>query len=437
MKAQIYVFSIHFTQRFLYMRPILAEVVTIGDEILYGQITDTNTQWMSTELDKIGIKTVRKSSVGDQEDKILQILEEAESRADIILLTGGLGPTKDDITKKMLCKYFDDTLVINEDALAFITDFFVKRGRPMTELNRQQAAVPSRCTYLANKTGTAPGMWFERNGTVFVSMPGVPHEMKYLMSNEVIPRLKTFFETPIIYHKMIRTIGVGESFLAEKIEHWEDNLPEHIKLAYLPSFGQVRLRLTAVGTDEEQLKQEVDAEIEKVLPLIGSSVFGFDNDDLEVAIGKELKKRALTVSAAESCTGGYISHMFTKVAGSSAYFMGSVVSYDNSVKINVLGVNPETIAQYGAVSEETVTQMAEGARKLMKTDFAIATSGIAGPDGGTPEKPVGTLWIACAMEGRTIAKKVQMANQRDTNIQYGSVVALNLLRKMMNGDYES
>lgn len=419
------------------MRPILAEVVTIGDEILYGQITDTNTQWMSTELDKIGIKTVRKSSVGDQEDKILQILEEAEGRADIILLTGGLGPTKDDITKKMLCKYFDDELVINEDALAFITDFFTKRGRPMTELNRLQAAVPSRCTYLANKTGTAPGMWFERNGKVFVSMPGVPHEMKYLMANEVIPRLKEFFETPIIYHKMIRTIGVGESFLAEKIENWEDNLPEHIKLAYLPSFGQVRLRLTAVGSDEEQLRKDVDAEIEKVLPLIGASVFGFDNDDLEAAIGKELKKRGLTVSAAESCTGGYISHMFTKVPGSSAYFMGSVVSYDNSVKIKVLGVDAETIAQHGAVSEETVTQMAEGARKLMNTDFAIATSGIAGPDGGTPEKPVGTLWIACAMEGRTIARKIQMANQRDTNIQYGSVVALNLLRKMMNGDYES
>lgn len=419
------------------MRPILAEVVTIGDEILYGQITDTNTQWMSTELDKIGIKTVRKSSVGDQEDKILQILEEAEGRADIILLTGGLGPTKDDITKKMLCKYFDDELVINEDALTFITDFFTKRGRPMTELNRLQAAVPSRCMYLANKTGTAPGMWFERNGKVFVSMPGVPHEMKYLMANEVIPRLKEFFETPIIYHKMIRTIGVGESFLAEKIENWEDNLPEHIKLAYLPSFGQVRLRLTAVGSDEEQLRKDVDAEIEKVLPFIGTSVFGFDNDDLEVAIGKELKKSGLTVSAAESCTGGYISHMFTKVPGSSAYFMGSVVSYDNSVKINVLGVDAETIAQHGAVSEETVTQMAEGARKLMNTDFAIATSGIAGPDGGTPEKPVGTLWIACAMEGRTIARKIQMANQRDTNIQYGSVVALNLLRKMMNGDYES
>jgi nicotinamide-nucleotide amidase len=419
------------------MRQIFAEVVTIGDEILYGQITDTNTQWMSTELDKIGIKTVRKSSVGDQEDKILQIFEEAERRADIILLTGGLGPTKDDITKKTLCKYFDDKLVINDDALAFITDFFVKRGRPMTELNRQQAAVPSRCTYLANKTGTAPGMWFEHKGKIFVSMPGVPHEMKYLMTNEVIPRLKQYFETPIIYHKMIRTIGVGESFLAEKIENWEDNLPEHIKLAYLPSFGQVRLRLTAVGQDEEALKQDVQSEIDKVLPQIKSFVFGYDNDDLEVAIGKTLKSQGFTVSAAESCTGGYISHMFTKVAGSSAYFMGSVVSYDNSVKINVLGVNSETIDAHGAVSEETVTQMAEGVRKLLKTDFAIATSGVAGPDGGTPEKPVGTLWIACAMEGRTIARKVQMANQRDTNINYGSVVALNLLRKMLNGDYES
>ncbi|AFK05208.1 competence/damage-inducible protein CinA [Emticicia oligotrophica DSM 17448] len=419
------------------MKLILAEVVTIGDEILYGQITDTNTQWMSTELDKIGIKTVRKSSVGDQEDKILQILAEAESRADIILLTGGLGPTKDDITKKTLCKYFNDELIINEDALGFITDFFAKRGRPLTEINRLQAAVPSRCTYLANKTGTAPGMWFEHNGKIFVSMPGVPHEMKYLMTNEVIPRLKTFFETPIIYHKLIRTIGVGESFLAEKIENWEDNLPEHIKLAYLPSFGQVKLRLTAVGSDENQLKKDVDDEIEKVLPLIQPFVFGFDTDDLEVAVGKELKKRGLTVSAAESCSGGYASHMFTKVPGSSAYFMGSVVSYDNSVKIKVLGVKPETIEEHGAVSEETVIQMAEGVRKLMKTDFAIATSGIAGPDGGTPEKPVGTLWIACAMEGRTIARKVQMATQRDVNIQYASVVAINLLRKMMNGDYES
>ncbi|PLK43638.1 competence/damage-inducible protein A [Emticicia sp. TH156] len=424
------------------MKLILAEVVTIGDEILYGQITDTNTQWMSTELDKIGIKTVRKSSVGDQEDKILQILEEAGSRADIVLITGGLGPTKDDITKKTLCKYFGDELIMNEDALAFVTDFFNKRGRPLTEINRQQALIPSRCTYLPNKTGTAPGMWFEKKegdqkGRIYVSMPGVPSEMKYLMTNEVIPRLKKYFDTPVIYHKMIRTIGIGESLLAEKIEHWEDSLPAHIKLAYLPSFGQVRLRLTGVGENEEILKQQVQAEVDKVLPLINSYVFGFDDEDLEVAIGKILKSKGQTVSAAESCTGGFVSHMFTKVPGSSAYFMGSVVSYDNSVKMNVLGVKPETLEAHGAVSEETVTQMAEGARALMKTDYAIATSGVAGPDGGTPEKPVGTLWIACAMDGKTVARKIQMSNQRDTNINYGSVVALNLLRKMLIGDYES
>lgn len=424
------------------MKLILAEVVTIGDEILYGQITDTNTVWMSTELDKIGIKTVRKSSVGDQEDKILQILEEAGNRADIVLLTGGLGPTKDDITKKTLCRYFNDELIMNEDALAFVTEFFNKRGRPLTEINRQQALIPSLCTYLPNKTGTAPGMWFEKKegnerGTIYVSMPGVPSEMKYLMANEVIPRLKKYFETPVIYHKMIRTIGIGESLLAEKIEKWEDSLPPHIKLAYLPSFGQVRLRLTGVGENEEILKQEVQEEVDKVLPLIQSFVFGFDDEDIEAAIGKLLKSKDKTVSAAESCTGGYVSHMFTKVPGSSAYFMGSVVSYDNSVKMNVLGVKPETLQAHGAVSEETVTQMAEGVRALMKTDYAIATTGVAGPDGGTPEKPVGTLWIACAMVGKTVARKVQMSNQRDTNINYGSVVALNLLRKMLIGDYES
>ena len=411
------------------MRPILAEVVTIGDEILYGQITDTNTQWMSTELDKIGIKTVRKSSVGDQEDKILQILSESESRADIVLLTGGLGPTKDDITKKMLCKYFDDELVINEDALGFITDFFEKRGRPMTELNRKQAEVPSRCTYLANKTGTAPGMWFVHNGIVFVSMPGVPHEMKYLMSNEVIPRLKVFFETPIIYHKMIRTIGVGESFLAEKIESWEDNLPEHIKLAYLPSFGQVRLRLTAIGINEEQLKKEVDAEIEKVMPLIGSSVFGFDNDDLEIAIGKELKKRGLTVAAAESCTGGYIAHLLTEKAGASSYYSGSIISYSYNAKESLLDVNHSILETKGAVSEEVVIQMAKGALQSLRTDYTIAVSGIMGPDGGMKDKPVGTVWIAVGNSDKILTEKFTFRFDRTRNIELTATNALNMLRK--------
>jgi nicotinamide-nucleotide amidase len=418
------------------MKLVLAEVITIGDELLYGQITDTNTQWMGVELGKLGIKIVQKTSIGDSESEILRILAEAESRADVILITGGLGPTKDDITKKTLCKYFDDELVINEDALGFITDFFTKRGREVSEINRMQAAVPSRCTYLANKTGTAPGMWFERNGKVFVSMPGVPYEMKYLMTNEVLPRVNSFFKTPIIKHQVIRTIGIGESMLAERIEDWEDNLPKNIKLAYLPSFGQVRLRLTGLGEDEAHLKEQIDLEVEKLLPQISKFVFSLEDEDLEYAIGRMLKESKQTVSVAESCTGGYVSHLITKVAGSSAYFMGSVVSYSNEAKMNVLGVKPETLEAHGAVSEETIKEMAEGVRKVMNTDYGIATSGVAGPDGGTDEKPVGTIWLAVASKENTIARKILMTKQRDTNIQYGSIAALNLLRKMIVGDYE-
>lgn len=419
------------------MKLVLAEVITIGDEILYGQITDTNTQWIGVELGKIGIKIIQKTSIGDSESEILRGLAEAESRADIILITGGLGPTKDDITKKTLCKYFDDELIINDDALAFITDFFEKRGRQLTEINRLQAAIPSKCTYLPNKTGTAPGMWFERNGKVFVSMPGVPYEMKYLMNNEVLPRIKTFFQTPILQHKVIRTIGIGESLLAEKIENWEDNLPKNIKLAYLPSFGQVRLRLTGFGDDEEVLHQQIDAEVEKLIPQIEKFVYSQTDEDLEFAIGRMLKEKNQTVSVAESCTGGYVSHLITKVPGSSVYFMGSVVSYSNEAKMNVLGVKSETLEKFGAVSEETIREMAEGVRKVMNTDFGIATSGVAGPDGGSPDKPVGTIWLAVASKNRTIARKILMTQQRDTNIQYGSVAALNLLRKMIIGDYDS
>ena len=413
------------------MRHIKAEIVTIGDEILYGQITDTNTQWISAELDKVGIKTVRKSSVGDNEADILNIFKEASERADIVLLTGGLGPTKDDITKKTLCKYFNDELIINQEALAFITDFFEKRGRKMTELNTLQAAIPSRCTYLHNKTGTAPGMWFEHEGTIFVSMPGVPVEMKYLMSAEVIPRLKAHFQTPVIVHQIIRTIGQGESFLAEQIESWEDALPENIRLAYLPSFGQVKLRLTGFGDDEEIVQKQIDAEIEKLKPIIGNFIYSYDNEELESAIGRLLKERNMTISAAESCTGGFVSHLFTRVAGSSAYFMGSVVSYSNEAKMKILGVKSDTLEAFGAVSEQAATQMAEGVRNLLGTDFGIATTGIAGPDGGTPEKPVGTIWIACATKEKTIARKLQVSNQRLTNIEYGSVFVLNLLRRMI------
>lgn len=412
---------------------VKAEVITIGDEILFGQITDTNTQWISAELTNIGIRTTRKSSVGDEEQAILDILQEAETRADIILITGGLGPTKDDITKKTLCKYFDTELYINEDALAIITSFFVKRGRPMTELNRQQAALPKNSTYIANHWGTAPGMWFERNGKVFISMPGVPFEMKSLMTNTLLPKLQAFFKTPVIEHKMLRTVGIGESFLAERISDWEDNLPPHIKLAYLPSFGQVKLRLTATGNDLEQLQKDNQAEVDKVLPLIKEFVFGYDNDEMETVIGRLLKERGQTVATAESCTGGYVSHLITKVAGSSQYFLGGVVSYSNDVKINELGVKPETLAAHGAVSEQTVVEMAEGVRQRLKTTYGIAASGIAGPDGGTDEKPVGTIWLACAGPSGTVTHKLQLGKYREQNIQFTGIYLLNLLRKQILG----
>ena len=410
---------------------VKAEIITIGDEILFGQITDTNSQWISTELTQIGIRPTRKMSVGDNETDILEVLAEAESRADVILITGGLGPTKDDITKKTLCKYFDTELVINEDALELITGFFTKRGREMTELNRQQAAIPKNAEYVKNSWGTAPGMWIEHHGKIFIAMPGVPYEMKNLMSKRLLPKLQAFFETPIIYHKMIRTVGIGESFLAEKIETWEDSLPPHIKLAYLPHFGQVRLRLTATGSDLETLQAEVQVEVEKVLPLIDYGVYGFDSDELETVVGRLLKERNETLTTAESCTGGYVSHLITKIPGSSAYFLGGMVAYSYEMKTAELGVLQQTLDDFGAVSEETIRQMAEGARARLGSTYSIATSGIAGPDGGTTDKPVGTVWIACAGPNGTVAKKLILTNLREQNIQLSATFVLNMLRKVI------
>ncbi len=415
------------------MKIIYAEVITIGDEILYGQITDTNSKWISEELDKIGIKTIRKSSVGDQKQQILNILDESLQRADIVLITGGLGPTKDDITKKTLAEYFNDELVINPHAEEFVRSFFEKRGRPFTELNRQQAAIPSRCTYLHNATGTAPGMWFNHDGKFIVSMPGVPIEMKYLMSNEVIPRLKSKFDLPEIVHKIIRTIGLGESFLAERIENWEDSLPENIKLAYLPSFGEVKLRLTGIGEDRLKIEEQIEVQVKKLIPLIEEHIFSFENEEIEKSIGKILNESETSLSVAESCTGGYLSHLLTSIPGSSAYFMGGVVSYSNEAKMDVLKVKQETLTKFGAVSEQTVIEMAEGVRNLMKTTYGIATSGIAGPDGGTEEKPVGTVWLAVSDGKQTLTKKLSLGKIRIVNIEYSAKAALNFLRILTKG----
>lgn len=409
--------------------PIKAEVMTIGDEILFGQITDTNTQWIGTELTNIGIRPVRKTSVGDNTEEILAAFSEALARVDVLIITGGLGPTKDDITRHTLCKFFNTELEINESALALITDFFTRRGRLMTELNRQQAALPKNCVYLQNDWGTAPGMWFEQAGKVVVSLPGVPFEMKSLMEVRVLPRLLAFFKPPLIKHKITRTVGIGESTLAETIEVWEDSLPPHIKLAYLPHFGQVSLRLTATGDDDKQLASELAYETERVMPLVEKWVYGYDNDELETVIGKMLLARHATLSTAESCTGGFVAHKITSVPGSSRYFTGSVVAYDNDVKMNTLGVSMNDLLEYGAVSEQTIMSMAEGIRKLMHTTYGIATSGVAGPDGGSPEKPVGTIWIACASPTGTTTRLLTLTKHRAVNIELTSTYVLDLLRK--------
>lgn len=411
------------------MQDIFAEVITIGDEILYGQITDTNTQWMSAELSKIGVKTIRKSSVGDSEAQILQILREAETRADIILMTGGLGPTKDDITKKTLVKHFGTELIINEEALANVTEIFARRGFELTEINRQQALVPINSTCLVNKVGTAPGMWFEHNGKIFASMPGVPHEMRWLMENSILPKLQTHFRTPVIHHRMIKTVGIGESFLAQRIEAWEDALPPHIRLAYLPGSGQVKLRLTATGGDLATMENEVQAQVDTLLTLVLEYVYGFDGDELESVVGTLLLERNLTLATAESCTGGHLAHAITRVPGSSRYFAGGVVAYSNDMKINQLHVKPETIAQHGAVSEETVRQMAENVRRIAGAGVGVATSGIAGPGGGTHDKPVGTVWIAYADATKTVAKKLELFRDRTLNTQLSTLLTLNLIRQ--------
>ncbi|HEY8937841.1 MAG TPA: competence/damage-inducible protein A, partial [Cyclobacteriaceae bacterium] len=399
------------------MRTIKAELLTIGDEILYGQIVDTNSQWMSTELSLAGIKVIRKTSVGDQEDEILNAFAEAEKRADIVLITGGLGPTSDDITKPCLARYFNCEIKLHEEALAEVTEFFKSRGRELTDINRQQAYLPVCCEKITNRMGTAPAMWFERNEKVFVSMPGVPHEMKCIMSEIVLPKLRQNFKPPVIHHQVIRTTGIGESFLAEKIAPWENALPSHIKLAYLPGLSEVKLRLTSQGENLQALKSETDKLVESLLPLAGEYVYGYGEDPLEVVIGNILRERKLTLSVAESCTGGYLSHLITSVPGSSDYFLGSIIPYSYDIKMRQLGVKPETLEQYGAVSEQTIIEMASLVRTRFNTDIGVATSGIAGPGGATPDKPVGTVWIAYSDKYQTVARKLQLSKDRLINIK--------------------
>lgn len=417
--------------RAIKMKPILAEILAIGDELLIGQTLDTNSHWISGELDKAGIKTIRRTTVGDTETEILTVFAEAEQRADIVLITGGLGPTSDDLTKPCLAKYFNCEIKIHEEALAEVTEFFKSRGRELTETNRQQAALPVCCEKITNAIGTAPGMWFERNRKVFVSMPGVPHEMKRMMQETVIPKLQKTFTLPVILHRIIRTAGIGESFLADKIAGWEKALPPNMKLAFLPGLGEVKLRLTAFGNSSEHLQQQMDEHIEQLKPLIGNFIYAFEDVELEQVIGQLLRDRKLTLAIAESCTGGYLSHLITTIPGSSDYFMGSMIPYAYDIKMRQLGVKPETLERYGAVSEPTIVEMANIVRAKFNTDIGVATSGIAGPGGATPEKPVGTVWIAYSDKHQTVTRKLQLSKDRILNIKLASTAVLNLIRLSM------
>ncbi len=403
------------------------EIITIGDEILIGQIVDTNSAWMAAELNAIGIWVQQISSVSDDALHIVKAVDEARQRAEIVLLTGGLGPTKDDITKKTLLHYFGGELVSNSDQLKIIHAIFNSYGRVVSEVNEKQAEVPSTCTCLVNRFGTAPGMWFDLGTHVFVSMPGVPYEMKELMRSEVLPRLQNRFTLPAIVHRTFRTQGVGESMLAEWISDWEDQLPAHMKLAYLPSPGEVKLRITAKGTNAETLNREIDLLAEGLYALIGKYIYGEGEVKLEQLIHAKLLEMGVTLSLAESCTGGTIASMLTALPGASRYFTGSLVAYSNKVKVNSLGVSPDTLKHFGAVSEQTVREMAIGANRVFKTDYAIAVSGIAGPDGGTAEKPVGTVWISLAKPNAVLTKQFRFSTNRERNIRMASLAALKLL----------
>jgi nicotinamide-nucleotide amidase len=413
------------------MNVVLADILTIGDEILYGQVVDTNSAWMGAELARIGIKVRQITSISDNPDHIIQALDEIKAHTSIILITGGLGPTKDDLTKHTLCRYFNTQLVLHEPSLAHVTALFRSRGRELTELNRQQAFLPAASTPVPNTMGTAPGMWFEQDDTVFVSMPGVPFEMKHMMTEAVLPKLQARFPSVPIQHRVIQTIGIGESFLADQLADWEDNLPPNLKLAYLPYLAGVRLRLTGLDNGRGDLTEQLDKEQARLLALIPESVYGLGEISLEQAVGNLLKQKGFTIATAESCTGGHVAHKLTSVPGSSEYFMGSILAYHNHIKINQLEVSPEDLSRHGAVSEEVVCQMAANVRRLLNTDIGIATSGIAGPGGGSADKPVGTVWIAYADAEKTVAKKVFYDKERQLNIAYTTFSVLNLVRQQL------
>ncbi len=414
-----------------------AELLTIGNEILIGQITNTNAVWMAQQLNQIGVSVVHMSSVADDKHAILKAFADAEKRADFVFITGGLGPTKDDITKVTFCDYFNTILIENEQVLKDVTSFFAQRNKEVTSINKKQAEVPKGCVVIRNKNGTAPGMWMKKNNTIFISMPGVPYEMKLMMTDFILPEIKKQFTLPTIYHKTILTQGIGESVLSELISDWEDTLTDkHISLAYLPSPGMVRLRLSGKGNNEVELKQKIDNEVENIKPLIEKYIYGYEEygkeqPKMEEILGELLLTKNIKLALAESCTGGYISHLITSVAGSSAYYNGGVVPYHNEFKHQLLNINNSVFEKYGAVSQECVSTMAKETQRLFNADASIAVSGIAGPSGGTNDKPVGTVCIAVCFNEKMVAKQFQFGDDRLRNIQVTANTAMNMLRKLI------
>ncbi|MEW2922721.1 competence/damage-inducible protein A [Muricauda sp. ANG21] len=408
-----------------------AEIITIGDEILIGQIVDTNSAFIAKELNKIGVSVYQITSVQDDRDHILQSLKEAGERSSVVIVTGGLGPTKDDVTKHTLCEFFDDELVQDKTVLNHIEELFKKYiNTPISDLNRQQALVPTKATVLHNAFGTAPGLWMKKGNTAYVSLPGVPYEMKNLMTRFVLPKIVEDYERPYILHKTIMTYGLGESAIADKIEDWENNLPSFIKFAYLPSLGRVRLRLSAKGTDRDYLMAAITDEVKKLYPLIGDIIVGEEEDEsIEYQIGKLLTDKQLTLSTAESFTGGKIAEHITSIAGASKYFKGSVVSYATEMKVKLLNVPAELIQKHSVVSEEVVIAMANNVKKSMQTDFAIATTGNAGPTKGDSDADVGTVFIAISTPERTFAQKFSMGNLRERVVEKSVNKAFELLFK--------
>jgi nicotinamide-nucleotide amidase len=414
---------------------VKASIITIGDELMIGQVTDTNSTWIAQQLNMEGIWIRKRVAVGDDRDEIRHALDEESIASRIILITGGLGPTADDITKPLLCEYFGMQLVTNEEVLRYVKHLFEDVfKRPFTDINRKQAEVPDGCTVIHNARGTAPGMWFEKNGVIYVSMPGVPHEMKGMMTGSVLPMLRSKISSGTILHKTLLTAGIGESALAEYIKEWEGSLPAHIKLAYLPGYGMVRLRITGTGSNAEALDKEMEGYFRKLVTLADKWLVTAEDKTMVQVVSGILKERNKKLVTAESCTGGYIAHLITSEPGSSKIFNGSVVSYANEVKEDILHVNAHTLREYGAVSEQTVREMVKGAIRELKADFCIATSGIMGPDGGTTEKPVGMVWVGVGNDERVVTQLFNFRFDRSRNIEMTAVQALNLLRKFLLGE---